>query len=170
MQTEVFHEGFLGKRNKFQSGESSLKKLFPVFLQPTEAKISLIYEKDNQTITKGFVSLVGYLSYSEDALNLPLIVKNILVLPKELSTSTLALSLTKIQAHALPDGGWAADGQDPMVIFTIGGKKQETARQKDAGSNALFGETFLFELSAGDLMKNGEVNELYKISYRCCKR
>ena len=145
----------MGSKTKIGEGGLSLKTLFPTFMKPTEGKFELSYEKNNQTITKGVVSVIGILSYVDAQLNASLIPKDVLKLPKEAQTATLAFTMTKLQAHALPDHSFLTDGQDPMVIMSIGGQKQETERQKDAKSNALFPETFLFQVDAKEIHSNG---------------
>lgn len=158
MECEVIHESYFGSRTKVGFGDNLLTKMFPALLQPIQAKIDLSYSKDNQTISKGYVLLVGYLCYVDSKLNIPLIPRNILKIPATSQTATLAFTTTHLQVHSLPDHGNLLDGQDPCLVLSVGPvQKKETERKKDAGANALFSETFLFEINASEVLNEGRI-------------
>lgn len=66
------------------------------------------------------------------------------------------LMINNIAAFDLEDTGTRFDEQDPLVSLSIGEATAETARQEDAGVNANFPESFVFDLTEEDV--NGDVS------------
>jgi hypothetical protein len=65
------------------------------------------------------------------------------------------LMINHIAVFDLVDTGTRFDEQDPLVSVRVGTATAETARQEDAGVNANFPESFIFDLTEEDA--NGEV-------------
>ena len=64
------------------------------------------------------------------------------------------LKLTKLQIKDVTDTGNIFDPQDPVLEITVAGKSYITKRMKDVKTNALFDESFQYEVSETDFMNN----------------
>ncbi len=71
---------------------------------------------------------------------------------------TLKLTLTSFDARELIDTGSSEDNQDPCMEISIGKQAFKTERQKDAGTQAKFPETFEFIFPVSDFDNNNEVS------------
>ena len=70
--------------------------------------------------------------------------------------------VNNIAVYDLEDTGTRFDEQDPMVTIAVGTAKAETDRQEDAGTNANFPESFIFDLTEEDA--NGVVSSNFYLS------
>lgn len=71
----------------------------------------------------------------------------------------MTLKLSSLKAVDLADTGSAMDKQDPLLSIKIGNQIFKTIRQKDAGTNATFSETFEIDISAKEYQSNVPIGE-----------
>jgi hypothetical protein len=128
MGIEVFNVGLMGRKTKIGSGSGQLNQLFSEINQPQKARIELTYVEGKQSILKGYVDLVGILSYEDAKLNEASAPRKLLSLVKEDQDCTLMLALANLQAHELKDKGKFYDKQDPCIEIIVNGHMQETER------------------------------------------
>jgi hypothetical protein len=129
----------------------SLDKSIPI-------KLELLHGETGKEQKKGFIQFNGILSVFEDKKKEEKKEDGKSPRSKKLEfpnkKATLILTVTSMEAHDLVNTGSSTDAQDPCVAVTVGKRVLETQRQRDAGTEAKFPESFQFPISCADFENN----------------